>query len=76
MTMWARAGASSSHRREGNETMLRLAIFFFILAGTAGLLGFGGFVNYAWDGLKLLCVVCFVLAMASFVGDLIRRPSA
>ena len=56
--------------------MLRLAIFFFILSGMAGLVGFGGLANYSGDGLKLLCVVCLVLAMVSFVGDLIRRPSA
>lgn len=56
--------------------MLRLAAFFFILSGIAALFGFGGFAKYSWDGLKLLCVVCLVLAMVSFVGDLIRRPSA
>ncbi len=55
--------------------MLRLAVGFFVLAVVAGLFGFGGLVNPPWDGLKLLALVLLILAMVSFVGDLIRKPS-
>jgi uncharacterized membrane protein YtjA (UPF0391 family) len=61
--------------------MLRLSIFFFLLAVAAGLFGFTGVEGAAADVAKVLfflfvAVWIVLLTMAFAVADFFRRPRA
>ena len=52
--------------------MLRYAVIFFVIALIAAVLGFGGIAAGAADIDKLLFVVFLVLAVLSFVVNLVK----
>ena len=52
--------------------MLRYAVIFFVIALIAAVLGFGGIAAGAADIAKLLFVVVLVLAVLSFVVNLVK----
>jgi uncharacterized membrane protein YtjA (UPF0391 family) len=58
---------------EGDLTMLRLAILFFVIALIAAFVGFGGVASYSWEGAKILFFIFLVLAVLSFLGHGYRR---
>ena len=53
-------------------TMLHYAVVFFVIALVAALFGFGGIAASAIGIGKILFVVFAVLAVASFIGGLLR----
>lgn len=55
--------------------MLRLAIFFLVIALIAAFFGFAGVEHYSWEGAKILFFVFIVLAVLSFLGHGYRRRS-
>jgi len=57
------------------QTMLRLAILFFVVALIAAFIGFGGVASYSWEGAKILFFIFLVLAVLSFLGHGYRRGS-
>ncbi len=54
--------------------MLHYAVVFFLIALVAALFGFGGVASSAVGIAQILFLVFVVLAIASFVLGLIRRP--
>jgi len=55
--------------------MLRLAIFFLVIALIAAFFGFAGVEHYSWAGAKILFFVFIVVALLSFLGHGFRRRS-
>ena len=55
--------------------MLRLAVFFLVIALIAAFLGFGGVAAMSWEGAKILFFIFLVLAVLAFVGGWSRRES-
>ncbi len=47
--------------------MLRLAVFFLVVALIAGLFGFVGVAQISWEGAKILFFVFLVLAVLSLL---------
>ena len=47
--------------------MLRLAVFFLVIALVAGLFGFVGVAEISFEGAKILFFVFLVLAVLSFL---------
>lgn len=54
--------------------MLRLAIFFLVIALIAFMFGFGMVSGLAWQAARILFFIFLVLAVLSFLGSAMRRP--
>jgi uncharacterized membrane protein YtjA (UPF0391 family) len=55
-----------------NNTMLRLALLFLVIALIAALLGFGGIAALSFEGAKILFFVFIVLAIVAAIGGALR----
>lgn len=55
--------------------MLRLAVFFLVIALIAAFLGYGGVANFSYDGARIFFFVFIVLAVLSLLGGRSRRSS-
>jgi uncharacterized membrane protein YtjA (UPF0391 family) len=55
------------------RTLIGLAVAFLVIALIAGLFGFIGVGNLAWDGARILFFVFVVLAVLSFLGGIFLR---
>ena len=55
--------------------LMHWAIVFLVIALVAALFGFGGVAGTAMDGAKVLFWIAIVLAVVSFVLDLLRQRS-
>ncbi len=55
------------------RSVLGLGVAFLVLALIAGLFGFIGVGNLAWEGAKILFFIFLVLAVLAFVGGIFFR---
>lgn len=53
--------------------MLRLAIFFLVIALLAAFLGYGNAANFSYEGARIFFFIFIVLAVLSFLGGTYRR---
>ena len=56
--------------------MLRLALFFLVIALIAAFLGYGGVASYSYEGARLFFFVFIILAVLSFLGGRFRKSTA
>src|SRR5437016_4335993 len=77
---WPPAPASRRFPRSagvlGGPTMLRMALFFCVLALIAAMFGFGLVANMSFDIARIIFFVFIVLAILSLFGGVLRRPPA
>lgn len=55
--------------------MLRLAVFFLVIALIAAFLGYGGVANYSYEGARIFFFIFIVLAVVSLLGGRFRKSS-
>jgi uncharacterized membrane protein YtjA (UPF0391 family) len=56
--------------------MLRLAVFFLIVALMAAFVGFAEVASVSWEGAEILFFIFLALAVLSFLGGTFGRRSA
>jgi uncharacterized membrane protein YtjA (UPF0391 family) len=59
-----------------DETMLRLALLFLVIALLAGLFGFGLVANMSFTAAQIIFFLFLVLAVLSLLGGVFRAPPA